>query len=108
MTNLSKAFKGAKVLITCHTGFKGSWLSLWLRNLGSEVHGISYLPPSDPNMFESLGIENKIESFHKLNIADNSTEVNKIINIINPDFIFHLAATFSFRFLSRSSIYNKN
>jgi len=85
-------FNQKKVLITGNSGFKGSWLSLWLRNLGSEVHGISYLPPSDPNMFESLGIENKIESFHKLNIADNSTEVNKIINIINPDFIFHLAA----------------
>ena len=85
-------FNQKKVLITGNSGFKGSWLSLWLRNLGSEVHGISYLPPSDPNMFESLGIENKIESFHKLNIADNSNEVNKIINIINPDFIFHLAA----------------
>ena len=54
-----------KVLITGHNGFKGSWLTLWLRNLGSEVHGISNLPPSDPNMFESLGIENKIESFQK-------------------------------------------
>ena len=65
-------FNQKKVLITGNSGFKGSWLSLWLRNLGSEVHGISYLPPSDPNMFESLGIENKIESFHKLNIAEDS------------------------------------
>ena len=81
-------FNQKKVLITGNSGFKGSWLSLWLRNLGSEVHGISYLPPSDPNMFESLGIENKIESFHKLNIADNSNEVNKIINIIGNIIIF--------------------
>ena len=85
-------FNQKKVIVTGNSGFKGSWLSIWLRNLGAKVHGISFDPPSDPNMFESLKIENRIDSFHKLDIAENYSEVNKIISDINPDFVFHLAA----------------
>ena len=47
-------FKGKKVIITGNSGFKGSWLSLWLNKLGASVHGISYKPPSELNMFEYL------------------------------------------------------
>ena len=85
-------FNQKEVIITGNSGFKGSWLSLWLKNIGAKVHGISYHPPSDPNMFEALKIENKIDSFHQLDIAENYFEVNKIVSNINPDFVFHLAA----------------
>ena len=88
----SDIFNQKKVIVTGNSGFKGSWLSLWLKNLGSEVHGISYQPPSEPNMFEALKIENKIDSFHQLDIAGNYSEVSKIVSNINPDFVFHLAA----------------
>ncbi len=85
-------FNQKKVLVTGNSGFKGSWLSLWLNNLGSKVHGLSYHSPSEPNMFESLQIENKIESFHKINIAENYSKIDEIISNIRPDFVFHLAA----------------
>ena len=43
-------FDGKNVIVTGNSGFKGSWLSLWLRILGAKVHGISFMPPSNPNM----------------------------------------------------------
>tara|TARA_B100001029_G_scaffold152957_1_gene136325 strand:- start:2911 stop:4023 length:1113 start_codon:yes stop_codon:yes gene_type:complete len=85
-------FKGKKVIITGNSGFKGSWLSLWLNKLGASVHGISYKPPSELNMFESLNLENKLKSFSKIDIANNPSEVDEIITKIEPDFLFHLAA----------------
>jgi len=85
-------FKNKEIIVTGNSGFKGSWLSIWLKILGANVHGISYLPPSELNMFESLKIENKLESFHKVNIAENYKVTNEIISNIGPDFIFHLAA----------------
>ena len=85
-------FKGKKVIITGNSGFKGSWLSLWLNKLGASVHGISYKPPSKLNMFESLNLENKLKSFSKIDIANNPSEVDEIITKIEPDFLFHLAA----------------
>ena len=85
-------FKGKKVIITGNSGFKGSWLSLWLNKLGASVHGISYKPPSQLNMFESLNLENKLKSFSKIDIANNPSEVDEIITKIEPDFLFHLAA----------------
>ncbi|MDZ4170961.1 MAG: GDP-mannose 4,6-dehydratase, partial [Methanobacteriaceae archaeon] len=57
-------FKGKKVLITGHTGFKGSWLTTWLLNLGSQVIGYSQKPPSNPSMFEILELGKKINHIH--------------------------------------------
>ena len=85
-------FEGKNVIVTGNSGFKGSWLSLWLRILGAKVYGISFMPPSEPNMFESLKIENQIKSFSKINIGENYSKVNEIISKIKPDFFFHLAA----------------
>ena len=47
-------FQNKKIIVTGNSGFKGSWLSLWLRNLGAHVHGISYLPPSKTNLSTKL------------------------------------------------------
>ena len=50
---VKNTYKGKKVLITGHTGFKGSWLAIWLKALGADVIGYSLAPPSDPSNFEA-------------------------------------------------------
>ena len=89
-TDFEKIFKNKKVIITGHTGFKGSWLSLWLSMLGSKVIGISEDIPTSPSHFKILKIENMINSI----ICDISDlkKLKKIIYKHKPDFIFHLAA----------------
>tara|TARA_B100000212_G_scaffold180953_1_gene136211 strand:- start:881 stop:1984 length:1104 start_codon:yes stop_codon:yes gene_type:complete len=83
-------FHNKKVLITGHTGFKGSWLSLWLCLLGAKVVGISDSIPTTPSNFITCKLENKLIDF-RANICDTK-KINKIINEVKPDFIFHLAA----------------
>ena len=83
-------YDNKKVLITGNTGFKGSWLSIWLLNLGAEVYGLSKDIPSTPSMFKVLKLEDKIKHYEQ-DILDLE-KVKKIINEIKPDFIFHLAA----------------
>jgi CDP-glucose 4,6-dehydratase len=78
------------VLLTGNTGFKGSWLTAWLLKLGAEVHGISKDVPTEPSMFQELGLENKI-IHHKEDIR-NLDVVVRIIKKLKPDYLFHLAA----------------
>lgn len=87
---MKKYFKNKKVLITGNTGFKGSWLSLWMSYYGANVLGISknYLP--SPSNFKILGLDKKIQ-FKKIDIRD-SKKILKVIKNFKPDFIFHLAA----------------
>ncbi|QWE31059.1 CDP-glucose 4,6-dehydratase [Polynucleobacter sp. Adler-ghost] len=88
---MKNTFANKVVLITGHTGFKGSWLSLWLSHLGADVHGIS-LP--DPISFPShFGITQGSYSItnHFYDIS-NPLEISKVIKEIKPQFIFHLAA----------------
>ena len=83
-------WKDKKVLITGHTGFKGSWLSLILLNLGCEVFGLSLEPYNEPNLFDSLNIKKEIG--HNIVDIRNKKEVLSLVKKINPDSIFHLAA----------------
>lgn len=83
-------YRGKKVLITGNTGFKGSWLSLWLNDLGAEVHGISDGIPTIPSMFHELDIK-KIVRYHETDIRDTA-KIRYLIHNIRPDYIFHLAA----------------
>lgn len=79
-----------KVLVTGHTGFKGSWLTTWLIKLGANVVGISKDIPTKPSMFEELGLKNKIKHYQ-----EDIRDLQKMIEIIfdeKPDFLFHLAA----------------
>ncbi len=80
-----------KVLITGHTGFKGSWLSLWLNILNSEICGISLENSDQNNLFSKLNLINKI---HNHNICDvrNLKAIKAIIKEFQPEIIFHLAA----------------
>ena len=83
-------YKNKKVLITGHTGFKGTWLSIWLTYLGAKVIGYSKNIPTNPSMFKQLGVKNKIK--HIIGDVANHNSLKKTIKLNKPDFIFHLAA----------------
>ena len=87
---LFNIYKNKRVLITGNTGFKGSWLTVWLLKLGAKVCGISDQIPTNPSMFEQLGLDKKIEH-HYVDIRDLDA-VKKVVKNFKPDFIFHLAA----------------
>lgn len=83
-------YKGKKVFLTGHTGFKGSWLTLWLKKLGADVLGYSLEPNTLPSMFEELRIYG-----HCKNVFGNILDVQKLeetMKEFQPDIIFHLAA----------------
>ena len=90
MQNNLRLFKGKKVLITGHTGFKGSWLAIWLTYLGADVIGISNDIPSKPSNFILNDLKKKLKDF-KVDIR-NLKKIKKIVKVQAPDFIFHLAA----------------
>jgi CDP-glucose 4,6-dehydratase len=83
-------YNGKKVLITGHTGFKGSWLTTWLLELGATVIGVSKNIPTTPSMFEVLGLKNKIK--HYIQDIRDLQKLESIIATESPDFVFHLAA----------------
>ncbi|MFZ1530373.1 MAG: CDP-glucose 4,6-dehydratase [Ferruginibacter sp.] len=87
---LTGFYKGKKVLITGHTGFKGSWLSCWLHMLGANIKGYALAPEDDPSLFGSISPFKPGESI----IADirNKEKLKTEIIAFEPDFIFHLAA----------------
>lgn len=81
-------YKGKKILITGHTGFKGSWLSLWLSKLGAQVIGYSVDIPSQPSHFELLNLD-------MVSVIDNILNKEKILETIEaykPNIVFHMAA----------------
>ena len=90
MANLKETFKGKTVLITGHTGFKGSWLSLWLHTLGAKVIGVSIDIPTEPSNYKACKMDELIDSF-ELDIRDYEG-LKSIIHNSKPDFVFHLAA----------------
>ena len=83
-------YKNKKVLITGHTGFKGSWLSVYLNMLGAKVYGFS-LKPKENSLYEFINSESFIKKSYIEDI-NNYNSINKVINKLKPDFIFHLAA----------------
>jgi CDP-glucose 4,6-dehydratase len=87
---LEDYYKSRKVLVTGHTGFKGSWLTMWLLKMGAEVVGVSKDIPTEPSMFKVLGIESRIKHYIA-DVRDLST-LRDIISKEQPDYIFHLAA----------------
>jgi len=79
-----------KVLITGHTGFKGSWLSIWLQHMGAEVIGVSLDPPTNPNLFTVANVCEGIIDIRE-NVA-NTAKIKRIFLKYKPDVVFHLAA----------------
>ena len=83
-------YKNKRVIITGHTGFKGSWITKWLITLGAKVTGISLNVPTKPSHFKSLKIEKKINNYF-FDLKDFK-KLKKIVLKSKPDYIFHLAA----------------
>jgi CDP-glucose 4,6-dehydratase len=87
---ISDFWKGKKVLITGHTGFKGSWLSLWLHSLGAEVTGYALDPPTEPSLFR-LARGGEIVADHRGDIRDGEG-LSAVMRETRPEIIFHMAA----------------
>jgi CDP-glucose 4,6-dehydratase len=91
MNNILKnIYHNKKVLVTGHTGFKGSWISLWLTELGAKVVGYSLEPPTNPNLFQSLRLDEKIK--HYIGDIRDETNLKSVFQHEKPDIVFHLAA----------------
>lgn len=84
-------YEGLSVLVTGHTGFKGSWLCLWLRQLGARVCGLALEPETQPNLFEAAQVGDLLEGNFIGDVRDEAF-VERVVEESNPDLIFHLAA----------------
>ena len=83
-------WKGKKVLITGHTGFKGSWLSLWLNNMGADIVGVSLEPPTKPSLYEQAQVADGM-----ISLRGDIRDLDKMKSIFSehqPEIVFHLAA----------------
>jgi CDP-glucose 4,6-dehydratase len=87
---MSEFWNGKQILITGHTGFKGSWLAFWLKMLGAEVCGYALAPETQPNLFENLQLESEIESV--IGDVRDLENFEKTLKNFQPEIIFHLAA----------------
>lgn len=88
---LEKQWSGRSVFLTGHTGFKGSWLAIWLARLGAHVHGYALAPQTSPSLFDLAGIQPELASHH---IADvrNANALREALVAAQPEIVFHLAA----------------
>lgn len=88
--SIKSKFKKKSVLVTGHTGFKGSWLAFWLASLSARVTGIALEPPSKPSNFDILRLGESIEDI-RIDIRDYDKIKDQVLRT-QPDFVFHLAA----------------
>ncbi|MFC1641302.1 CDP-glucose 4,6-dehydratase [Myxococcota bacterium] len=87
---LEEFYRGRRVLVTGHTGFKGAWLVLWLRKLGANITGIALAPDSDLGLFSSARVADIVES-HELDIRDREL-LSRVVREAAPEVVFHFAA----------------
>lgn len=83
-------YRGSGVFVTGHTGFKGSWLCLWLERLGAEVHGYALTPRTDPSLFVQAGVAAGIT--HTVGDVRDAAGLTRALRDADPHFVFHLAA----------------
>ena len=88
--NIQNDFKNKTVLVTGHTGFIGTWMSLWLDLLGANVIGYSLTPSTKPSIFETVKLKKNIK--HVIGDVTNLEKLQQIIETSKPEFVFHLAA----------------
>ena len=84
-------FRGRRVLVTGHTGFKGAWLCEWLLDLGAETHGYALDPLPHAALFGGLGLAPRLASDHRADILDRE-RLSRVVRDISPEIVFHLAA----------------
>lgn len=84
-------WRGRRVFLTGHTGFKGGWLSLWLQSLGAEVHGYSLAPPTAPSLFELAGVGQGMASDRSGDLRDQAA-LQAAVAAVRPEIVLHLAA----------------
>ena len=84
-------FAGKRMFLTGHTGFKGSWLVLWLHRLGAHVTGYALEPPTEPNHFTVAGVEACLTEHHRADIRDRGN-LQRAMRAADPDLVMHLAA----------------
>jgi len=87
---LIDAYRARKVLVTGHTGFKGSWLTEWLTTLGADVTGYALTPPTEPNLFDALDLSTRIQ--HVVGDIRDHDRLSAAVDAAQPSVIFHLAA----------------
>ena len=90
MSAFAGAFRGQRVLVTGHTGFKGSWLAEWLLGLGAEVTGLALPPPTQPALFDQLALAGRLH--HVIGDIRDPAVVRRAVAEVRPAFVFHLAA----------------
>jgi CDP-glucose 4,6-dehydratase len=91
VVEILKTWNQKSVFLTGHTGFKGSWLSLWLGMLGAKVHGYSLAPPTCPSLFEVAKIKELFSSQRRGDVKDFSY-LSEALKVTEPEVVFHLAA----------------
>jgi CDP-glucose 4,6-dehydratase len=96
-------WKNKKVFITGHTGFKGGWLSIWLKFLGAKVYGYSLNPITKPSIYKLTKLKKYVDESYIGNINDK-IYLEKVISKTNPDILFHLAAQSSVRVSYKQSL----
>lgn len=90
MVTQAEFWRGKRVLVTGHTGFKGSWLTLWLRQLGADVYGFALDPEGDPSLFGQLDLSSVID--HCVGDVRDPAAIQDRVATVQPDAVFHLAA----------------
>jgi CDP-glucose 4,6-dehydratase len=83
-------WRGKRVFITGHTGFKGAWLALWLADLGAEVTGFALEPPTEPSLFTAAGVAKRIR--HHLGDVADLVALTQALRAAKPEIVLHLAA----------------